>query len=525
MTGGHSRARKWLLLGVFAGAVVVIGVFAWRARHIDDWTHDWIVRSLAERFDSQVELASVHVAVLPEMNVSGEGLSIRYQNRFDVPPLIRIESFTFHLGFMGIVRVPRHIGGVHLDRMTITVPPRGEKPKPAPPPAGKERRPLPKITIDHVICDDTSLFILPKKEGKSPLDFEIHDLVLLEVGTGKPFYFHGNLTNARPQGEIGTKGNFGPWNPLDPGATPVEGDYNFAEADLGGFRGIDGTLASTGKFTGQLRDLEVEGHTDTPDFSLDPVGHPVSLHTEFSATVDGTNGDTYLHPVRATLLHSLIIARGSVIRAPGKPGHIIALDVVAPQARIEDVLRLGTKSDKPFITGALNLTTKFLLPPGKTKVIDKLKLDGEFSVTEGQWTSSEIREKLESFSRHAQGQPQNPEVGDSVTHMHGRFHLEAGVITFRRLAFSVSGADILLDGNFKLRGEELDFKGSLRMQARLSQTVTGAKSFFLRAIDLFFAKGGAGTLLPITITGTRDQPVIGVTVLHKTVRRQLGGMK
>jgi len=48
--------------------------------------------------------------------------------------------------------------------------------------------------------------------------------------------------------------------------------------------------------------------------------------------------------------------------------------------------------------------------------------------------------------------------------------------------------------------------------------VTGAKSFFLKAIDPFFSKGGAGTVLPITITGTEENPVMGVTVFHKNLR-------
>jgi hypothetical protein len=76
-----------------------------------------------------------------------------------------------------------------------------------------------------------------------------------------------------------------------------------------------------------------------------------------------------------------------------------------------------------------------------------------------------------------------------------------------------------------LRGEALDFSGDLRLKAKLSQTVTGKKSFFLKAIDPFFEKKGAGAVIPISITGTRESPTIGVTVFHKTVKRQLSGDK
>src|SRR5262249_27049900 len=88
--------------------------------------------------------------------------------------------------------------------------------------------------------------------------------------------------------------------------------------------------------------------------------------------------------------------------------------------------------------------------------------------------------------------------------------------------FGIPGATILMNGTYNLRGEDLDFEGQLRMKARLSQTVTGAKSFFLKAIDPFFAKNGAGSVLPITITGKRAEPVIGVSVFHKKIEKKLG---
>src|SRR5262249_1070701 len=182
------------------------------------------------------------------------------------------------------------------------------------------------------------------------------------VSPDKPFDFRGNVTNAKPVGEIATSGKFGPWDADEPGDSPVSGVYKFTNADLGPFPGIAGILSSTGKYDGRLNEIQVEGETDTPDFSLDKVGSAVPLHTKYSATVDGTNGGTYLHPVEAKLVNSLIVSNGSVVLAKGK-GHYITLDVVAQKARLEDILRLATK-DKPFMTGQLNLKTKFFQPPG-----------------------------------------------------------------------------------------------------------------------------------------------------------------
>jgi hypothetical protein len=519
-----SRPRpKWLYLaGIVVGLLAGLTLFVFlRTRNIEDRTREWVVRELQQRFNSDVEVETLHVNLLPQMGVNGEGLSIRYHHRRDLPPMFHVAKFSFNLGILGILRAPRHIAGVYVENMTITIPPRGEMKEPKP--ASNAKKFIPSVIADEIVCNDTDLVIVPKKQGKEPLDFAIHDLVLKSVGADKPFDFHGNLTNAKPQGEIATRGTFGPWDVDEPGDTPVTGSYEFRDADLGPFPGIAGTLSSTGTYHGQLNEIEVAGKTDTPNFSLDPVGHPVPLHTDFSATVNGTDGDTYLHPVRATLGRSLIIAEGSVVRVPEEQGHIIQLDINAPDARIQDILNLAVNSDKPLLTGPAKIKAKLLLPPGKQKVLQKMILDGQVGLEDAQWSSAKIRDKLASLSRHAEGQPENEEAGSSVSDLHGDFRLEKAILRFRTLRFSVPGALVDLTGNYEIREGQLDFTGQLRLQAKLSQTVTGKKSFFLKAVDPFFSKEGAGTLLPITITGTRDAPTLGVSVFHKTIKRPLGG--
>ena len=510
--------RLWpYLLGILIGFCVGLVLFVYLgSRHIDDRTREWVVTELSSHFDSQVELQSLHVETTPRMQVTGEGLTLRYRNRTGVPPLIQIARFSFNLGVLGIIHVPRHVKGVYVENMVITIPP--SDPNATPP---QKSAPVPRVIFNEIVCNDTTLIILPKKAGpnkpeKVPLDFEIHDLVLKNVGDQKPFDFHGTLTNAKPKGEIATRGTFGPWNAEDPAYTPVSGNYSFDNADLDPFAGIGGTLSSTGKYDGHLNQIEVQGETDTPNFSLDPVGRPVPLHTEFSATVDGTDGDTYLHPVRATLLKSLIIANGSVTRASGKPGHIISLSVYAPNARLQDILRLATKSTEPVMSGTVNLRTKMLLTPGKEKVIHRLTLDGDFGVNDAEFASVEVRDKLESLSRHALGKPNNEDAGSAVTDLLGHFRLEHDLASFPRLSFRIPGAEVRLIGSYNLPDETLDFRGNLRMQAKLSQTVTGKKSFFLKLADPFFKKDGAGSVVPIRISGTRDNPKFALDLFHNS---------
>lgn len=523
--------KKWLLIvvGILVVLVIVLATVIYvRARHSEERFREFVVEQLSDRFQSDVELKALHVKVFPRIGVEGEDLQLHRRNSPIPQPLIRIGRFYFAVNILGLLRPIKHIPLVQIDDMVITMPPRSQQgdqaqnQEPTDNEAKGKRKP--RVVVDKIVCKDTDILIMPKQANKVPLDWDIHDLVLYSVGPNQPAPFKGTLTNGKPKGEIATHGLFGPWDANDPGNTPVSGQYEFSNADLGPFPGIAGTLSSTGKYSGVLSELEVDGKTDTPNFSLDKVGKPVPLHTEFWATVDGTNGDTILHPVNGTLANTFMIVNGKVEGIPQK-GHLIITDVSVPNGRIQDILSLAMNSTKPLMSGPVKIRAKLIIPPGKQNTLDKMVLDGQFGVEDATWSNPELREKLKSLSRAAEGKPGDEDAGSAVSDLKGSFHLEKGVINFHNLTFSVDGADISLAGTYDLRGGELDMKGKLRLQAKISQTVTGVKSFFLKAVDPFLSKNGAGTELPLTITGTQDKPVFGVSVFHKTIKKDLGDSK
>jgi len=519
---GRVSLKWWLAIpGVLIFLfLLAVGFLLFRARSIEELIRQSVVQALGERFRSEVDLGAIHIKAFPHFGVTGEGLTLRHHGRNDIPPLIHIENFSLNISIFELLRPIKHIRQLRVKNMIINIPPREAKKNQPPTTPSGDHNSAPTVVVDQVICNDTDIVILPKKAGKDPLDWDIHNLILYSASPDKPLAFHGNLTNGKPKGEIVTQGQFGPWDADDPGGSPVSGEYKFTDADLGSFPGIAGTLSSTGKYSGVLSELQVQGQTDTPDFSLDKVGRPVPLHTDFSGTVDGTDGDTYLHPVTATLVRSLIVAEGSVVRMSEKKGHLITIDVTVPNGRIQDFLSLAINSDKPLMTGPVKIKAKLIVPPGKEKVFDKIIMDGQFGVEDAKWSSPALREKLESLSRHGQGKPEDDDIGSSVSDLKGSVHLENGVINFLRLTFSVQGAAVDLTGTYALRGGDLDLTGHLRLQAKLSQTMTGTKSFFLKAFDPFFNKDGAGTVIPIRIAGTRDKPTFGINVFNKTINKE-----
>jgi AsmA-like C-terminal region len=515
----RTRSASKTLLVVISLVVIAVVVLIVTGIHLSNpYLRRKVVEMLGQKFHADVELKDFHVYLLPGVRIEGSGLALRHEGRTDVPPLISIHEFSAQAGILGLPWKPWKVDQVTLKGLVIQIPPKGDRENQNWPKA----RNIP-VLIGEIVSDDAELRLLPKSADKDPHVFAIHHLVMHSVGLDRPASFTAQLTNAVPPGEIETRGSFGPWSPDDPGQTPLAAEYTFDKADLGYFKGISGTLSSRGKFGGVLEKIEVEGKTSTPDFTVTLGGHPLDLETDFSATVDGTNGDTLLHPVTAHLLNTVIIAQGGVVKSQDKDkkGKEITLDVTVDKGRIEDLLRLAVKADKPPLTGAINFQTKFDLPAGPGDLSDRLNLNGRFDVGEAQFTSPEVTAKIESLSRKAQGQPENKDAGSSVSELKGNFVLDNGVISFRGLTFTVTGAQVALNGKYGLDKEDLDFHGKLRMQAKLSQTTTGVKSLVLKAVDPFFRKDGQ-TEIPIKITGQRDHPSFGLDLGHKDKEKVKG---
>ena len=310
----------------------------------------------------------------------------------------------------------------------------------------------------------------------------------------------------------------------------MNGTFTFDHADLATFKGIAGILASKGSYAGTLREMLVDGNADVPDFRLPQFGNAMPLHTRFHARVDGTDGDTWLDPVEATLGGSHFTTRGKVVRvkppATGSTeqvaaasfppladfGHDIELKVDVDRGRIEDFLRLANHSTTPFLTGALTVKASLHIPPGTEPAHERLRLDGEFMLLDARFTDGKVQGKIENLSLRGLGRPQDVKSTDpnAVTSaMHGEFHMANAVITLPEIHYNVPGAAIDLQGRYPLEGL-MHFDGTARMQATVSQMVGGWKGLLLKPADRFFKKDGAGTEVPILIRGPHDAPEFSV---------------
>jgi hypothetical protein len=292
----------------------------------------------------------------------------------------------------------------------------------------------------------------------------------------------------------------------------LTGDYEFRDADLGTIKGIGGMLESTGRFTGVLERIVAQGATKTPDFSLDVGGTPMPLDTVYTAIVDGTNGDTFLKPVRAILGRTRMTADGGIVHTPGRKGRTVELDVLIEDGRLEDVLRLAIDSTPPAMSGALKMKTRLELPPGDRPVPRRLYLKGEFHVASARFASNKVQNKIDELSRRGRGRPADRVVDNVASDLQGRFELKDGVLTLSPVSFSVRGALIQMRGRYSLVHSTLDFTGTARLNARLSEMVTSWKRFPLKILDPLFAKEGAGAVFPIRVSGPVKKPEFKVEI-------------
>ncbi len=517
----NGRSRWWwvglivllLLMGSAVTAKILIS-------HAEPILRSRVIETLESCYHSRVEIAGFHVWIDGPLEVSGEGLKIYGDTDPNIhqpgyQPIIEIGEFRFQAGLLSLFHSPMHIRTVQLKGLVLNIPPAGERRQ-----MGDIGGAKIKIFVDEFISEGAQLIINTSRPDKLPLEFDIGSLKMKDIGPGQPMHFDATLVNPKPIGDISSSGLFGPWQADLPRETPVQGSYSFSNADLGTIKGIGGILSSTGEYTGTLGNIVVHGQTDTPDFHLAISGHPVPLHTEFHAIVDGTSGNTYLRPVDAKMLNSSFTATGSVVRVKDPQGHRIVLDVSIGNARIEDLLKLGVRTDPPIMTGEIRSMTRLELLPGNPDIVERLRLAGNFHVSGAHFTKPKIQSKLDALSLRSQGKlklAQDNARGSIVenvqTDLSGVFNLKSGTLSFSQLHFHVPGTSVDMTGDYGLDGKTFDFHGKARLDAKLSQMVSGWKSMVLKPVDPFFNKHGE-TEIPVKITGTESEPHFGLDFGH-----------
>src|ERR1700691_1591122 len=501
---GVRLAIAGLLLLLLTAAVCVAILLA---RHFWPFEPKPILQNLQGASDSQVRIRGFHHTYFPYPGCILDGVVFLHGTNA-AKPLIKIERLTIRTTYLGMLA--HSISLIHAEGLEISVPAFG---------SGQSfhaRRST--IAIREIITDGATLEFALRNPDTSPLRFDIHEASLRDVGTSGSLSYRVKVHNPEPPGEIIATGNFGTWDDSDPGETPVSGEYKFDKADLGVYGGVAGTLSSAGKFGGKLGHIDISGTTDTPNFEVTSGGNPVPLTTEFSAYVDGTNGDTFLKRVEAQFRKTHVVAEGSIAKSAEGEGKTTLINVSISNGRIEDILRLFAARDRSPMSGAVTLRTKVEFPPGEGSFLDKLKLRGSFGIGGGEFSQASTQESANKLSAGALGQPDSSDPETALTGLAGPVALDHGIARFAGLSFGVPGAAARMQGTYRLEDHKIDLHGQLRVDSKISDTTTGTKAFLLKVMDPFFKKRKKGEILPVRISGTYEKPLFGLDLMDNKAR-------
>ncbi len=522
--GGRGRKLwRWIAVSGLAVVSVLAMVGYSMVRRAGPILKGRVIETLSTRFKSRVEMDKFDVSVFRGLEVSGEGLRIYPTDAVvaagATQPLIQVRHFAFHTGLRGLFLKPMHVGTVQVTGLVVRIPPREYRQAAHKEGNEKKRGGKVKIFVDEIACDDSHLIIGTLKPGRDPKDFELRKILLHDVGPDLPWRYEATIVNAIPVGDVHAHGTFGPWVTESPGDSNLTGHYVFENVDLGTIKGLGGNLTSTGDFTGQVNEIHVQGETRTPNFTLDTAKHPMPLTTKFEAVVDGTSGDTYINHVEARLGSSDMTAKGAIVHIKGV-GHDIAVDVDVPNGRVQDFLELGVQTQPVLVTGVVTMRVALHLPPGKVSVVQKMSLKGGFTMRRLHFTNEKVQDKVDMMSLRAQGDAKEAQPGaeDVQSAMQGRFVMDSARFRFNDLVYTLPGAKLKLDGVYSLNGNEFDFHGNVRTEAKVSQMVASRwKSWLLKPVDPFFKgkDGQGGAEIPVKISGTKSEPKFGLDLRHK----------
>jgi len=492
-----------ILLILFGGALLVLAV-KW------PFTREETTRYMEQISSSEVQMANFERLYFPQPGYIAQNVTISREPKPGAPPLVRIGKITCQTTWPALLTFTHRISRIDLENVQVYIPDH------VPPPVRKHGEGKIKITVTELFANGTVLEVAPKHKGGKTTRFEFPELAVGNAARNKAMSFRTLLRNPNPPGDLRVSGSVGPLRLGKIGDTPISGTFQFRNADLSVYKIIAGTPSADGRFLGTVGRAQIIGRTEIPNFEVTRSGHSLGVTAEFHAVANGTKGDVSIPSVRAHFLETTVIAQGSI---GGEPGKTVSLDLDSPDGRVQDLLRLFVKTDVPPLAGPLTLHAHVELPPTHRPFIRRVQLDGNFMISDADFTKSTTQEKVDELSARARGnkvKTKSRNLPAQVSEdLRGDVRLREGTAQVSRAVFAMPGAVARGSGTYDVVTEAIDLRGELAMRATLSKAAGGLKSILLKPLDPWFKKDGAGAVLPVRISGTYSHPVFHVSLFGR----------
>lgn len=497
----HRPARRWLLwavvgIGIVATIYVAVIALNW------PFTRQAVIDALQERSGRSVTIGHFTRTYFPPGCVAEDIRFLRRKHK-EEQPLITVHRLVLVTGYSRVLTLQERLSLVRVFDMHVLVPP-SEPGEPNPIVPLTYSKSGAAIKIDRIIADGATLDFL-SKTGKKPYRLIVDKLRLDGVGNNLPMAYKTLISNQLPPGKIRSTGEFGTWNPKDPGSTPLHGIYTFENANLAAFGGVSGTLLSSGSFKGVLRDIAVQGNATVPNFKVHDTSHERQLTVAYRAVVDGTTGDTRLNDVSARFNHTTAGFRGAVAKSDGTNGKTASIDFWTNNGQVEDILLLFISSDRAPMSGAFTFAGHVDIPGGPEPFLQRMKLNGDFGVAGGKFANAETERDLtrlsDSSPKHKKDSAEEPSA-NVLSDLKGHGSAVNGTATLSSISFTIPHAKASMHGTYGLMDYKLNLHGTLVTTGDPSQTTTGFRSLMVKVITPFFKKKRGAKMVPFKITGS-----------------------
>ncbi len=498
---------KWLLI-VCAIVFAVAGAFVLYA------TPRWPFREaeLKKRIESttgaRVEIGHFQQTFFPHPGCVAENVTLT--NPDPSHPKITVKKVTLDGLYAGLIGSEKHIRMLSIEGMRIAFPRQSEKTMGGPKDVQPQKVATPSgIKFDQIEARNSQIAFASKSKDRQPRTFDIYDVILKSFAPGEPIHFNAVLRIPTPPADVDVDGVFGPLTGDAIGKAQLKGRFSMKNADLSKFRALMGTVSAQGQFDGPLEGLTVNASTDSTNFGTTATHHTIPLKTDFTAVVDGTNGDIQFQTIHALMGETKLAATGKLEDVPDAKGKVLTLQIGSQDARIEDLMYLFVHS-KPPLQGATQFQMKVQLPPENKPFEERLHGAAHFGIRSSKFTKQETEEKVSHLSEQAKGHPKNDDPPMVLTDLLGDVNLSGGTAQFSRLNVSVPGASAALRGTYKLESHAVDLHGTLHTDAKLSNATTGFKAFLMKVVELAKKKDKNGASVPVRVTGTYEKPDFGL---------------
>ncbi len=478
------------------------------------FTREAVTKSLQQQSGTSVQIGNFREVYFPHPGCVADNVTFRKEP--SAPTLITIQKLTIVGSYAGLLT--HHLDTIRADGFRLVV-----SNDAAPESLENLGKTSSGLSIGQLVADGAQIEFPAQQPGKSALVLRVPKLVLHDVADSQPLNFQTTVQLPEPPAEVEVAGKFGPWKSGQAGQTNLSGSYAVHNLDLDAFGGTAGKLNASGKFDGELQGVKVQGTLDASDFEVRQSKHPVHLAALYEATVHGLNGDVDIDAARAHFRNTTIVGAGTVSGESSENGKTATIELSSNRARIEDLLWMFVSDNPPAMAGPILFRGKAEIPPQNRAFTQKLKLAGDFGISNAQYPNPQTQKNVDALSARARGEADKVkdtddkmsddsyDPGKVLSNVKGHVMLSDGTAHLTDVSFDVPGASANVSGTYSLLTELINLQGHMHMEAELSQTTTGVKSFLLKIVQPFMHKSKKQeSVVAIQIGGTYDHPTYTV---------------